>query len=238
MRARILDPRIIVALDVADAGAARALAGQLDPQLCRLKVGFELFVACGPRLVEELIGRGFDVFLDLKFHDIPNTVASACRAAAGLGVWMLTLHAQGGRTMLEAAQQMMAGVPKPPLLIGVTVLTSLDDQDLNDIGIERSARAQSEELAALAQAAGLDGIVCSAHDAASIRVRCGDDLLLVTPGIRGPQAGADDQKRVMTPGNALRAGASFLVVGRPVTRATDPQAALEALHADLRPRVR
>lgn len=229
-----LDPRVIVALDFPTEKATLDFVDSLDPRLCRLKVGFELFVACGPRPVETLVNRGFDVFLDLKFHDIPNTVAAACRAACGLGVWMLNLHAQGGRGMLEAAKEAVARTANPPLLVAVTVLTSLVDGDLAALGIARDARAQAQRLAGLAQAAGLDGAVCSAQDAARLRTAFGKDFLLVTPGIRWADAGADDQKRIMTPANAIRAGSDFLVIGRPVTRAEDPAGVLEQIDADIR----
>ncbi|OBS10483.1 orotidine-5'-phosphate decarboxylase [Acidihalobacter prosperus] len=226
--------RVIVALDFPDAGGALALAAQLDPQLCRLKVGFELFVAAGPALVEALMARGFDVFLDLKFHDIPNTVASACRAAANLGVWMLNVHASGGSAMMQAARESIATCPRPPLLIAVTVLTSMDSGDLRRIGVERSAGEQVLELARLTQDCGLDGIVCSAQEARLLREAIGAEFLLVTPGIRPHDSEGDDQKRVLSPVEALRAGSDYLVVGRPITRAQDPLGRLHAISESLR----
>ena len=179
------DPKVIVALDFASADAALAFAVRLTPQSCRLKVGKELFTAAGPALVEKLMQRGFDIFLDLKFHDIPNTVAGACKAAAQLGVWMLNVHALGGRAMLEAAREAVAasGQP-PPKLIAVTLLTSMAARDLADVGIAGDPAAAALRLARLAQASGLDGVVCSAQEAALLRRECGSKFVLVTPGIR------------------------------------------------------
>lgn len=225
--------KIIVALDYADAASALALVERLDPALCRLKVGKELFTAAGPELVRTLVARGFEVFLDLKFHDIPNTVAAACRAAAGLGVWMLNVHASGGRRMMTAAQEALADVPNRPLLIAVTVLTSMGAEDLNEIGIAAAPADQVLRLARLTQACKLDGVVCSAQEAALLRADLGADFRLVTPGIRPAGAAAGDQRRVMTPAEALRAGASDLVIGRPVTAAADPLAALQQIQMDM-----
>ncbi len=227
------NPRIIVALDYAEADAARALVARLDPAQCRLKVGKELFVAAGPDFVRELSARGFQVFLDLKFHDIPSTVAAACRAAARLGVWMLNVHALGGRAMLSAAREAVEACPCPPKLVAVTVLTSMDAAALAEVGIDDAPADAVARLAALGAACGLDGVVCSAQEAASLRARHGDRFLLVTPGIRPCSAGADDQRRVMTPRAALDAGASYLVVGRPITQAEDPVSVLTALLQDI-----
>jgi orotidine-5'-phosphate decarboxylase len=227
------EPRVIVALDYADAESALALVGRLSPAVCRLKVGMELFTAAGPKLVEALVQRGFGVFLDLKFHDIPNTVARACKAAASLGVWMLNVHALGGRGMLTAARDAIEGLPARPLLTAVTVLTSHAEGDLLEVGIEGSPQSAVLRLAGLAQSCGLDGVVCSALEAPALRSRMGAAFLLVTPGIRTGADAAGDQKRIVTPGTAVDMGASFLVVGRPVTRAPDPLAALAAINDEV-----
>ena len=220
------DPKIIIALDFSAAAPALALAERLQPSLCRLKVGKELFIASGPALLEELMRRGFEVFLDLKFHDIPNTVAQACKAAASLGVWMVNVHASGGRRMMEAAREGLANFAKPPKLIAVTVLTSMAQADLVELGITATAAEQVLRLAGLAQASGMDGVVCSAQEAALLRKKAGEEFCLVTPGIRPANASVDDQWRVMTPLAALQAGSSYLVIGRPVTKAADPLRAL------------
>lgn len=227
------EPRVIVALDCADAATALALARRLDPSRCRVKVGKELFTSAGPGLVEQLHAAGFEVFLDLKFHDIPNTVAGACRAAAALGCWMINVHASGGRAMLGAAREALAPAPARPLLIAVTVLTSLDRAALGEIGIDAEPALQVERLAALALECGLDGVVASPRETVRLRRRFGAGPLLVTPGIRPPGAAADDQKRTATPAEALRDGADYLVIGRPITRAADPAAALAAIDASL-----
>ncbi|WP_414039653.1 orotidine-5'-phosphate decarboxylase [Acidithiobacillus sp. M4-SHS-6] len=221
---------LIVALDYADPGAARAMAALLDPSQCRVKVGKELFTAAGPLLVEQLQDQGFEVFLDLKFHDIPQTVAKACQAAARLGVWMLNVHASGGKSMLEAAREAVDASGHRPLLIGVTVLTSLDAAALMQIGVSDPVAVQVERLAALSTAAGLDGLVCSAREAPQLKA-AHPDLCLVTPGIRPPEHIADDQKRTMTPAAALAAGADYLVIGRPITAAADPAQAFSAMLA-------
>lgn len=221
------DQKIIVALDYSQAAPALALAQRLEPSLCRLKVGKELFTAAGPQLVEQLQQRGFDVFLDLKFHDIPNTTAQACKAAAALGVWMVNVHASGGRRMMEAAREGLANFARPPKLIAVTVLTSMSQADLAELSIAVTPAEQVLRLAGLAQASGMDGVVCSAQEAAELRKRAGPDFCLVTPGIRPANAAADDQFRIMTPRAALDAGSSYLVIGRPITQAPDP---LQALH--------
>lgn len=227
------DPKIIVALDYPEAAAALALAQRLDPSLCRLKVGKELFTLAGPQLVEALQQRGFEVFLDLKFHDIPNTTAQACKAAAGLGVWMVNVHAQGGRRMMEAAREALANLSHRPKLIAVTVLTSMSQADLLELSINVSPAEQVLRLAGLAQASGMDGVVCSAQEAAELRKKAGPDFCLVTPGIRPADASADDQFRIMTPRAALEAGSSYLVIGRPITKAADPLVALQQISQDI-----
>ncbi len=228
------DARIIVALDFPAAGPALALAERLDPALCKLKVGKELFTLAGPDLVRQLVTQGFDVFLDLKFHDIPNTVAQACKAAASLGVWMMNVHALGGRQMLEAAREALetAGGERPRL-IAVTILTSMGQADLAEIGLAGTPEDNVLRLAALTQAAGLDGVVCSSREVAALRQARGPDFTLVTPGIRPAGSDAGDQKRIMTPAEALRSGSDYLVIGRPITRADDPLAALQAIQAEI-----
>ncbi len=227
-------PRVIVALDFASAQEALAFAARVTPQSCRLKVGKELFTAAGPALVEKLAQNGFDIFLDLKFHDIPNTVAGACKAAAQLGVWMLNVHALGGRAMLEAARDAVAGSRgRRPQLIGVTLLTSMSADDMRDVGMEGAPAAAVLRLARLAQSSGLDGVVCSAQEAALLRREGGPEFCLVTPGIRPRQSARDDQQRVMTPAEAIAAGADYLVIGRPVTQAPDPVAALGAINREI-----
>lgn len=231
------DSRIIVALDYAAAQPALDMAGRLDPALCRVKVGKELFTAAGPALVEALAVRGFEVFLDLKFHDIPNTVASACKVAARLGVWMLNVHASGGRAMMCAAREAVEAGRQRPKLIAVTVLTSLNADDLADIGMQGETQDAALRLALLARDAAMDGVVCSAQEAGVLRTACGPAFSLVTPGIRLAAAAdappADDQKRVMTPRAALAAGADYLVIGRPITQAADPIAVLQRIQREL-----
>jgi orotidine-5'-phosphate decarboxylase len=221
------DPKIIVALDYPQAASALALTERLDPALCRLKVGKELFTSAGPQLIESLQQRGFEVFLDLKFHDIPNTTAQACKAAAALGVWMVNVHALGGRKMMETAREALAHHAQRPKLIAVTILTSMAQEDLNGIGIEASPAQMVSRLAQLTRDSGLDGVVCSAQEAATLRQQCGKDFCLVTPGIRPAHAAANDQSRIMTPQAALQAGSSYLVIGRPITQAPDPLQALQ-----------
>jgi len=226
--------RIIVPLDFPDARSALDMAARLDPRLCRVKVGKELFVAAGPAVVEQLHARGHEVFLDLKFHDIPNTVAGACRAAARLGVWMLDVHASGGEAMMRAAREAVdAGGGRAPLLIGVTVLTSLADADLAHVGLAGSAADNAERLARLAHACGLDGVVCSAEEAERLRRATARGFLLVTPGIRLAPDARGDQSRVVTPVEAVRRGADYLVIGRPVTQSKDPAATLAAIQDSL-----
>jgi orotidine-5'-phosphate decarboxylase len=231
-------PRVIVALDFADPTRALALADRLDPKACGVKVGNELFVSAGPDPVRRLVARGFNVFLDLKFHDIPNTVAQACAAATRLGVWMLDVHAAGGRAMLHAAREAIDAAAREasvqrPLLIAVTVLTSLDDDALREIGVDRDTRTQALQLAQLAKDCAFDGVVCSALEAPAMCAALGRDFALVTPGIRPAGAAANDQARIVTPEEAARNGASYLVVGRPITAASDPFAALAAINQSI-----
>lgn len=232
MQSNLHDPKIIVALDYADADSALKLVSQLDPKLCRLKVGKELFTAAGPQFVEKLTHSNFGVFLDLKFHDIPNTVAKACTAASNLGVWMLNVHASGGLEMMQAAKQAVESSAQQPLLIAVTVLTSMNQQTLNQIGIQTDLATHVLNLATLTKQAGLDGVVCSAMEAQSLRAKLGEDFCLVTPGIRPANASKDDQSRIVTPADALALGSSYLVIGRPITKAENPLAALQAIHAE------
>jgi orotidine-5'-phosphate decarboxylase len=226
-------PRVFVALDFPNASDAIALVDRLDPRDCGLKVGKELFVTAGPDPVRRMVDRGFAVFLDLKFHDIPNTVAGACAAAARLGVAMLDVHAGGGRAMMTAAREAIERASVRPLLIAVTVLTSLDDRDMGDLGIASTAQAHALRLAALTQACGLDGVVCSAQEAPALRAACGPAFKLVTPGIRPADAAKDDQARIVTPVAAVRNGADYLVIGRPITQAADPVATLASINASL-----
>ena len=228
-----MSSRLIIALDFATAEQALAFVKDLQPSQCKLKVGFELFVAAGPEFVRHLVQRGFAVFLDLKFHDIPNTVASACKAAAQLGVWMLNVHASGGVTMMQAAKAALADLPNPPKLIAVTVLTSMDKAQLASTGIQLEPLEQVQYLAKLAQDSGLDAVVCSAHEAALLRAQLGDEFLLVTPGIRPEGSDKGDQSRVMTPRQAKQAGVSYVVVGRPITQAAEPKAVIAQINADL-----
>lgn len=228
------DPRVIVALDFADGAQAREFVTRLQPGSCRLKVGKELFTREGPGLVRQLVEQGFDVFLDLKFHDIPNTVARACEAAAALGVWMVNVHASGGSKMMVAAREALDQAPgRRPLLIAVTVLTSMGDDDLRELGLEAEPQEQVSRLAALAKTSGLDGVVCSPREAAELRSQMGPNFCLVTPGVRPRGASMDDQTRVLTPADAIRGGADYLVIGRPVTQAPDPLAALAAINAEI-----
>ena len=228
------NPRIIVALDFPSDQPALALVDQLDPAKCRLKVGKELFTRSGPALVRDPQNRGFDVFLDLKFHDIPNTTSSAVAAAADLGVWMVNVHASGGEKMMTACRDRLESFGKDrPLLIAVTVLTSMGPEDLAGIGITDSPEAQVSRLATLTRNCGLDGVVCSAQEAPALKAEQGKDFKLVTPGIRPLSADKGDQQRIMTPTDALKAGSDYLVIGRPITQAADPLAALEAIHSEV-----
>lgn len=230
------DPKVIVALDYADMNQALAFADKIEPGSCRLKVGKEMFTLFGPALVKQLHAGGHDVFLDLKFHDIPNTCARAVAAAAELGVWMVNVHASGGERMMVAAREALAPYGgNRPWLIGVTVLTSMTKADLADSGLVTSPQAQVQRLAGLTQQAGLDGVVCSAHEASMLKAQCGDTFKLVTPGIRPAGSAAGDQRRIMTPEAAVNAGSDYLVIGRPVTQAADPAAVLHTINQSLRP---
>ena len=233
---KILDSKIIVALDYANAASALDLVNQLDPALCKLKVGKELFTAAGPQFVEQLVAKNFKVFLDLKFHDIPNTVGKACEAASNLGVWMLNVHASGGSAMMQAAMEGVTKSKHTPYLIAVTVLTSMNQTSLTEIGIENSVENQVLKLAKLTQTSGLHGVVCSAQETQVLREQLGEAFCLVTPGIRprlgNRQVNQDDQSRVVTPADALNNGASYLVIGRPITQAISPLKALEAIAAE------
>ncbi|MGD8266034.1 MAG: orotidine-5'-phosphate decarboxylase [Chromatiales bacterium] len=222
---------IIVALDYPELAMATAMLDRLDPAMTRVKVGKEMFTRFGPAMVEACMQRGFEVFLDLKFHDIPNTVAGACRSAADLGVWMMNVHASGGRRMMEAAAEAIQS--SSAKLIGVTILTSLSQEEIAEIGYSGTPEENVSRLAALAKASGLDGIVCSPREAARIRAELGPDFDLVTPGVRPAGSDTGDQRRVMTPRDALDAGATSLVIGRPITGAPDPQRALEEILASI-----
>jgi len=227
------DPKIIVALDYPTEAQAFQLIDQLDAQLCRLKVGKEMFTHLGPVFVEKIQAKGFEVFLDLKYHDIPNTVAKACEAAASLNVWMLNVHASGGRRMMEAAADAIANHQNKPYLIAVTVLTSMSQEDLVELGINETPADQALKLAKLTQSSGLDGIVCSAQEASIMRKNLKDDFLLVSPGIRPAGSKADDQRRIMTPLDALSAGSNYLVIGRPITQSDDPLGVLRTINSEI-----
>lgn len=218
---------IVVALDFHSREEALALARRLSPRDCRVKVGKTLFTRAGPDVVKALQDMGFDVFLDLKFHDIPHTVAGAVQAAAELGVWMVNVHASGGRAMLDAARDAADSVAKPPLLIVVTVLTSMDGAALQDVGVADGTDAQVARLAGLAHAARLDGVVCSVREVADLKKRFGAKFVTVTPGIRPQGSQADDQNRIETPQSALASGSDYWVIGRPISQAADPQAVLQ-----------
>jgi orotidine-5'-phosphate decarboxylase len=222
-----VEKRIIVALDFNEAKIALSLVDSLDPKLCRLKVGKELYTACGPDLIKQIQDRGFEVFLDLKFHDIPSTVAKAVNVAGNMGVWMLNVHASGGQAMMEAAREALLKFgSQRPKLIAVTVLTSLAQVDLNQVGIDCSPEEQVSKLAFLTRDAGLDGVVCSAAETRMLRVQLPKEFCLVTPGIRRATDAVGDQKRVLGPADAVRNGSNYLVVGRPITQADSPNEAL------------
>lgn len=226
--------RVIVALDYPNKELALAMANQLDPSQCRVKVGKELFTRCGPSIVEALHAAGFDVFLDLKFHDIPNTTAKAVRAAAEMGVWMVNVHASGGRRMMETAKNELEQVNgADTLLIAVTVLTSMERSDLKDIGLDIDPLEHVKRLASLTELSGLDGVVCSAQEVTPLRSVIGGDFKLVTPGIRPADAEVGDQKRIMTPSDAIQAGSDYLVIGRPITKAASPLDALANIQSEL-----
>lgn len=227
------DPKIIVALDFDDLVSVKNLVKRLSPSLCRLKIGKELFTTCGPQVVEFVQEAGFDVFLDLKFHDIPATTAKACKAAAKLGVWMVNVHALGGQTMLEASREAVDGVGSGTKLIAVTILTSHNQSEITQLGLSNSIDDQVSLLARLAFDAGLDGVVCSAKETEILRADFGKDFLLVTPGIRPEGVALNDQKRAVTPVDAMRLGSSYLVIGRPITQAKDPIQVLTDINASL-----
>lgn len=229
---KAMDKNIIVALDFDSGSRALKFIDQLDPNLCRVKVGKELFAASGPQLIRDIVAREFDVFLDLKFHDIPNTVAKAVSVVADLDIWMLNVHASGGMAMLKAARQSLESFgDDKPLLVGVTVLTSLGGCDLEQIGVSRSPEEQVIKLASLAQDAGLDGVVCSAVETKILRARLSNGFILVTPGIRRPEDSNDDQKRVVGPTEAVKNGSNYIVVGRPITQSAYPNKILREFDA-------
>lgn len=228
------DPKVIVALDFDNEKAADQLVEQLVPEQCKLKIGKEMFTRFGPGLVKKFQSKGFDIFLDLKFHDIPNTVAKAVAAAADLGVWMVNVHALGGPKMLEAAvKSLEAFGDKRPLLTAVTILTSMDQAQLSSVGIETELRSQVLRLATLAQDSGVDGVVCSAQEASMLRAKLAEPFKLVTPGIRPSGSDVGDQVRIVTPKDAIELGSSYLVVGRPITKAADPLAVLKAINSEI-----
>ncbi len=227
------DSKIIVALDYPAADAAIALANQLDPDRCKLKIGKELFTRSGPKTVELLVQQGFDIFLDLKYHDIPTTVAKACVAATDLGVWMMNVHALGGAAMMMAARDAIGNASDRPLLIGVTLLTSMDQQTFDQIGLQGTITDTVLRLAKLADNSGLDGVVCSAQEASRLRAQHDDAFQLITPGIRPANSEQGDQHRTMSPAQALNEGSSYLVIGRPITAAKDPMLALQEIEQSL-----
>ncbi|WP_448246169.1 orotidine-5'-phosphate decarboxylase [Thalassotalea agariperforans] len=228
------DAKVVVALDFNNQADALAFVDKINPSDCRLKVGKEMFTYFGPEFVKVLVGKGFDVFLDLKFHDIPNTVAKAVTAAAELGVWMVNVHASGGLKMMEKAKEALLPYgDKAPLLIAVTVLTSMEESDLLGLGITKSPAEQVEHLATLTKQAGLDGVVCSAQEAQLLKNKLGKDFKLITPGIRPEGSSVDDQKRIMTPVQAVEIGVDYLVIGRPITKAEDPHSVLQVINDSL-----
>lgn len=227
------DSRIIVALDFSSEKQVLEFTSQLEPSMCKLKVGKELFTLAGPNLVRQLVDSGFDVFLDLKFHDIPNTVARACKVATDLGVWMLNVHALGGRNMLIAAREALETSSNRPLLIAVTILTSLGQEDLQEIGLNGTPEDNVLRLANLTKEAGLDGVVCSSREVTNLRQTQGEAFTLVTPGIRPAGSEAGDQIRIMTPVDAIQAGSNYLVIGRPITQSADPILTLHTINTEL-----
>jgi len=225
--------KLIIALDFSNAEQALNFVKPLSPEYCKLKVGFELFVATGPDFIKQLVAQGYDVFLDLKFHDIPNTVAAACRSAAKLGVWMINVHASGGAKMMTTAMQALNELESPPKLIAVTVLTSMDNEQLRSTNVAFSPEEQVKHLAHLTKQSSLDGVVCSAQEAQLLRKELGNDFLLVTPGIRPQGSDSGDQSRIMTPAEAKMAGVSFIVVGRPITQSDNPLAVIDEINAEM-----
>ena len=226
-----MENKIIIPLDLEYADAIH-MAKILDPEICRLKVGSQLFTSSGPKIIKELHNLGFDIFLDLKFHDIPNTVYQAITSAADQGVWMVNVHASGGSKMLEASYKALSGYPNPPLLIGVTVLTSVSEESLKEVGLSH-LQEQVLKLAGLAKDNGLDGVVCAASDISSIKSKFGEDFLTVTPGIRPVQSNLNDQNRVSTPLEAIKNGSDYLVIGRPITGSENPKDALEKIYKEI-----
>ncbi|MGD6738223.1 orotidine-5'-phosphate decarboxylase [Photobacterium leiognathi] len=232
--AKVIDPKVIVALDYDNQNEALAFVDRIEPGSCRLKVGKEMFTYFGPDFVRQLHDRGHSVFLDLKFHDIPNTCSKAVKAAADLGVWMVNVHASGGERMMTASREILEPYGKDrPLLIGVTVLTSMEASDLAGIGIKQEPQQQVLNLASLAKNSGLDGVVCSAQEASILKGNLGQNFKLVTPGIRPVGSEAGDQRRVMTPVEAIAAGSDYLVIGRPITQAADPALVLAEINKSL-----
>ncbi|ATG01332.1 orotidine 5'-phosphate decarboxylase [Lelliottia amnigena] len=230
----VTESPVVVALDYNNRDSALAFVDLIDPRDCRLKVGKEMFTLFGPQIVRDLQQRGFDIFLDLKFHDIPNTTAHAVAAAADLGVWMVNVHASGGARMMTAAREALVPFGKDaPLLIAVTVLTSMEASDLLDLGVTLSPADQAERLARLTQHCGLDGVVCSAQEAVRFKSALGNNFKLVTPGIRPQGSEAGDQRRIMTPEEALAAGVDYMVIGRPITQSADPALTLKAINTSL-----
>ena len=226
-----MENKIIIPLDLDYANAIK-LAQELDPKICRLKIGSQLFTSSGPKIVKEFSNLGFDIFLDLKFHDIPNTVYEAVKSSADLGVWMVNVHASGGREMLDAAKKALDGYKNPPLLIGVTLLTSLSEESLIDIGLT-SLPEQVLRLAGLVKEMGLNGVVCAPSDITSIKNKFGKEFLTVTPGIRPSKSNLNDQRRVATPSEAIKGGSDFIVIGRPITESKNPCSALERIHKEI-----
>ena len=223
--------RIIIPLDM-EYTSAVSIADKLDPNICRLKVGNQLFTSSGPKIVKTLHDKGFDIFLDLKFHDIPNTVYESVRSAANLGVWMINVHASGGSKMLDASKKALEGFDKPPLLVGVTILTSISEEILTEIGFNNLDK-QVMRLTNLAQRSGLDGVVCAASDASKVKQTCGESFLTVTPGIRPRDTDLNDQSRTSTPKEAIANGSDFLVIGRPITGSEDPTNALDNIYKEV-----
>ena len=223
--------RIIIPLDM-EYTSAVSIADKLDPNICRLKVGNQLFTSSGPKIVKTLHDKGFEIFLDLKFHDIPNTVYESVRSAANLGVWMINVHASGGSKMLDASKKALEGFDKPPLLVGVTILTSISEEILTEIGFNNLDK-QVMRLTKLAERSGLDGVVCAASDASKVKQSCGESFLTVTPGIRPRDADLNDQSRTSTPKEAIANGSDFLVIGRPITGSEDPTNALENIYKEV-----
>lgn len=229
------DPKVVVALDFDKKQDALSFVDKIQPTDARLKVGKEMFTYFGPEFVKQLTGKGFDVFLDLKFHDIPNTVAKAVTAAADLGVWMVNVHASGGSQMMTKAKQALDNYGQDaPLLIAVTVLTSMGEDDLRGLGITKTPAEQVNFLANLTKQSGLDGVVCSAWEAEQLKIDLGKEFKLITPGIRPAGSAQDDQQRIMTPSQAIDVGVDYLVIGRPITKAADPQQVLQQINASIR----